>query len=407
MIFIAILLAAVVVYVIQSRLFSKHSFDDLRYRVRMSTDEVFEGEDIFLYEELENGKTLPLPNARVEAELPEGLSFRLHEKKGKKTVEKLSATASSVFVLHGGEKISRRWRVKCGKRGVYHPKGALIIVGDLFGTGTESRRIETEASRENTVTVLPRTINLQKTFTVSDETDGDETVPRGLLTDPTRICGAREYTDGDPMNRINWKSTAAHGRLMVNEEEYTEKNCFNLILNLQSRPFEQTSGEPSDVNTVELCITVVASVLDALAAKRQPVRLFANVPTEELEKWQDRTRADAILPQGKDLLVTREFVGKEDTLDSLRLLAALPMRFSCRAEEMMDLLAAEPALFSRGGNLVFVSSYLDERMIVFHDVMKRNGVRVSFFVTGGNRNAVAVPDGIPVAFRTHTGEVVS
>ena len=405
MIFLAIALAALLVYLLQSRLFTRHAFDSLRYRVRMSTSEVFEGEEVFLYEELENGKSLPLPNARVEAELPEGISFRLHEKQGKnKGKVKLSASASSVFALHGGETISRRWRVSCGKRGVYTPKGALIIAGDLFGTDVDSKRVELIPDRENTVTVLPRTIDLQKLFTFTDETDGETTVPRGLLTDPTRICGAREYASGDPLNRVNWKSTAVHGQLMTNLEEYSEKECFNIVLNMQSRAVEQNPGVPGDPNTVELCITVAASVLDGLAAKRQPARLFINAPSDGLD-----AHLDPAFDCGSDLslMITREYRGREDTLETLRLLAALPMAFSCRAEEMMDLIASDPARFARGGNLVFITSYLDERMIVFHEMMRRAGIRVSFYVTGGNRSAAAIPPDVPVAFRTHRGEVLS
>ena len=402
MIFLAIALAALLVYLLESRLFTRHAFDSLRYRVRMSTDEVFEGEDIFLYEELENGKSLPLPYARVEAELPEGLFFRLHEKQGKKKTEILSSAASSVFVLHGGETVSRRWRVCCQKRGIYTPKGALIVAGDLFGTDTDSRRIELIPDRENTVTVLPRTISLQKLFSFTDETDGETTVPRGLLTDPTRICGTREYAAGDPMNRVNWKSTAVHGQLMVNTEEYSEKDCFNLVLNMQSRAVEHIPGVPGDPNTVELCITVAASVLDGLAEKRQPARLFINVPEEGLD-----AHADPAFRGEKGILITREYRGREDTLRTLRLLAALPMAFSCRAEEMMDLIVSDPGRYARGGNLVFITSYLDERMLVFHEMMRRAGVRVSFYVTGGNRNAVAIPPDVPVAFRTHRGEVLS
>ena len=43
----------------------------------LSRNEVFEGEQLYLYEEITNDKLLPIPYAKIETELPEGLSFIL------------------------------------------------------------------------------------------------------------------------------------------------------------------------------------------------------------------------------------------------------------------------------------------------------------------------------------------
>ena len=61
MIYLAILLAAVLVYLTQMRLYAKKTREGLSYTVRLSTEEVFEDEDIFYYDELVNDKLLPLP----------------------------------------------------------------------------------------------------------------------------------------------------------------------------------------------------------------------------------------------------------------------------------------------------------------------------------------------------------
>lgn len=396
MIFLAVILAALAVFLIQRRVFSHHFFDGLKYRVRMSTEEVFEGEDIYLFEELENKKYLPLPSARVETELPDGLSFRIHDKKGNPVLTK---SVSSVFVIHGGEKVSRRWRVKCGRRGVYHPIGALIVSSDLFGSTTDSQRISIEADAINTVTVLPKAIDIARMFTSSSEQDGDRIVPRGLLTDPTRICGTREYVSGDPMNRVNWLSTAVHGQLMVNNEEHTEKDCFNIVLNMQSHPFELHDGIPSNSDAVELGISVCATILDMLADDSLPVRFFANVPTDTLDDFRDPDYTGG----ETDFLATREYRGRDDTIEGLRMLASLPMRFSCRCEKFLDVLADDPDRFTRGGNLIFVSPYLDDRMLLFHEVVSKYGVRVIFYVTGTNRNALIIPPDVEVYYRTYGG----
>ena len=45
----------------QSRLWRAYAMKDLEYRVEVSADEVFEDEEIYVYEELRNNKLLPLP----------------------------------------------------------------------------------------------------------------------------------------------------------------------------------------------------------------------------------------------------------------------------------------------------------------------------------------------------------
>ena len=75
MLFFAVLITAVIVYMVQSKIYERHAFDSLSYDVKLSAEEVFEGEDIFMYEELCNGKNLPIPSIRIDTELPEGLYF--------------------------------------------------------------------------------------------------------------------------------------------------------------------------------------------------------------------------------------------------------------------------------------------------------------------------------------------
>ena len=50
MLFFAILITVIIVYVIQSKIYERHAFDSLSYDVKLSAEEVFEGEDIFMYE---------------------------------------------------------------------------------------------------------------------------------------------------------------------------------------------------------------------------------------------------------------------------------------------------------------------------------------------------------------------
>ena len=58
MIYIAIVAAIFVVVTLQSRIWKTYALRDLEYRVEVSADEVFEDEEIYVYEELRNNKAV-------------------------------------------------------------------------------------------------------------------------------------------------------------------------------------------------------------------------------------------------------------------------------------------------------------------------------------------------------------
>jgi len=428
MFFLSILVAIIIVFGIASHLYTKYTFINVEYQTAFSATEVFENEDIFLYEEISNNKTLPLPCVRVDTELPEGLRFVLRRRedaavavrkaeprrkkrgpvtsrslKSQREAEKpeaeeyLRGYVQNIFSLHSYRKITRRWRVTCERRGVYSIGGTRLVSTDPLGFFTQSKRIEAPSGKRATITVLPKPLDLSKFFAATPQPTGERTAPRGLVSDPLRIAGSREYTPLDPMNKINWKSTAVHGKLMVNVEEYAEENRFGLILNMQSRSHEQNPKTPSDPQSVELCISVCATIFDMMSVGSVPVRLIANAPPEEAELGEDHT----IMIGDSPVIRTREFIGRGDMIEALRLLSVLPMKISCPIEKLLDAVAEDPLWYAEGGNLIIVSPFVDERMINFHAAMKKAGVRVIFFVTGTSKNAPIIPEDVEIWFRTY------
>lgn len=397
MIFIAILLAALAVYLIQMLLYSRRVYDDLFYSVSLSAEEVFEGEDIFMYEELVNAKNLPIPALRVDTELPQGLQFRVNDPKDRTHRRDLfEQYMQSAFVMKGRQKIRRRWRINCQRRGVYRLDTALMVTNDLFGFNVSSKSFTAAHSRHNQVVVLPRAIDLEKHFTSSQYHSGEVMVFRSLISDPLLRSGTREYQPDDPMSRINWLSSAAHGRLMVNIEEFTQQHVFNIVLNMQSRSIEQHAETPSSPEYIEMCITVAASILDKMSADNVEVRMFVNTPPASV--GMTALSDDEV---GARLTVTEPFCGKRDTLTALRILASLKMEISCPFDRMLDHIIACPQYYANAGNIVVVSAYIDERMINFHAIMARQGVKVIFYVTTANQNAIAIPDDVEVFYRIH------
>lgn len=279
MFFVALVLSAVVVFLLQSYVYKKFAFDKLTYNIALSVSEVFEGEEIYIYEEISNKKILPLPFLKVDTELPEGLTFHIAEK-DKKTgeiTESYPRVIHSIFVLRSYQMIRRRWRIRCDVRGAYTLGNVTMLVDNLLGSNLDAKVFEVSAGAKNTLVVLPKAVNLTKKFTSSQYTSGNFIVRSSLISDPLFKAGVREYFAGDPINRINWTQTAVHGSLMTNIEEYTNRHQFNIVMNMQSRDIEKIiPGPPSSVIPVELCITVVASILDRVSAENISVRFISN-----------------------------------------------------------------------------------------------------------------------------------
>ena len=398
MLFLALLAAVLIVYIWQHKMYEKHTFEDITYNVSVSTEEAFEGEDIFIYEEITNDKFIPIPYAKVDTTLPDGLFFRITEYNDK-PVDSLRQHIQSVFVLKSKEKIRRRWRVNCKTRGIYTIGGATLVSNDLFGLNPMSKGYACGPTKTNTVVVLPKTVDLEEHFTSSYYHSGDVIKNHSLLTDPLRIAGAREYTTFDPMNKINWKQTAVHGKLMVNSEEYTQRHRFNIMLNMNSRDIELNPVRPSDIPSIEACITVCASILDRISQENVPVRIISNTPPDAVHS-DFRADSEGI---GENILFTPPYEGKRDMITALRVLASIKTEMSCPVERMLDYILENHTAFAESGNLIIVSAYISERMIIFHDEMARNGVKVIFYITTTNRNAEIIPPHIEVYYKTYFG----
>ncbi len=401
MIFIAIAAAVLIVYLTQRYIYGKHAFRDVTYRMTLDVNEVFEDDEIYIYEELANNKTLPLPYLKVDAELPDGLTFHIAESDVKHGVkETFPRIISSIFVLKGREMIRRRWRVRCHTRGTYTLGKATVMTDDILGTKLQAKFFVPEPDGKNTLVVLPKAVDLEREFTSSRYMNGDFSVQASLLTDPLLRAGVREYRGGDPMNRINWKQTASHGGLMVNVEEYTEKEQFNIVMNMQSRDIEQkVPGEPSSRAPVELAITVAASILDRASRANIPIRFISNT-TPLADGLNAACGEDDTVGEG--IFVSEPYRGRGDMLTALRMLAQMELWVTVPIEKMLDHIIAHHHVYTSGGNIVFVSPYLSERMINLCYNLRTMGIRMIFYITTTNANASVIPDDIEVHFKTHT-----
>ncbi len=397
MLFAVALITVAVLYLLQKFVYKKYTFKSLEYKVSLDSSEVTVGDDLYMYEELTNNKLLPVPFIKISTNLPIGLAFRLARFENGKAVDEFVGSVDSTFVMKGRQRIRRRWRINCKKRGVYSLGNAMLVSNDLTGFNPISFALEVPKSSSTTVTVLPHSVELERDFSSLQCLSGDIIARRSLLTDSMLRCGVRDYTDHDPMNKINWKLTASHGKLMVNIEEYMKKLQSNVVINMCSQIIERGDEVPENPEFIEYNITVAASLLERFANENVPVRLIANTPPEAVGN-DNIASTDEI---GSKILITQPFVGKFGTLDAMRTLAMLEMKFSMPAEKLLDYIVEHPHIFSENENLIFITSVLDGRMLVFHDQMKKLGIDVIFYVTTSNRGITQIPEGIKVFYRTY------
>ena len=419
MLFIAVGIAVVAAVLIQYFVYKKTGFSNIEYSATLSSGEVFEGDDVYLYEEIRNNGALPMPYIKIDTDLPDGIVFTLLEssvtdpggifsknmtvskgaaKRETERLRKIKHTSSiqSLFVLRPYACIRRRWRLTCKKRGDFQLKGVLATASDILGIGVHSKLIELSNTERNRLIVLPRPEDLAGNYTSSRYLCGDIISEICPVTDPLRRCGAREYLTSDPMSRINWKSTAAHGKLMVNIEEKTVRHRFSLLLNMSSRQIEKYD-EPSDPAAIERCITLCTSILDRIAAEDVPVRFFSNYPPEDMKEFGGEAVSDDEI--GQKVGVCGPFRGSRDMIYALRMLAMLKMKISTPIDRVFDHIVAHPELYRENENMIIVTSYIDRRMMNLRDALAAEGVRVIFYVATTRNEVGALSEENDVYFR--------
>jgi len=118
-------------------------------------------------------------------------------------------------MLKGRQGRSYLARVRLSKRGVFPLGPTVIATGDLFGLFPN----EQEIAEKDSLLVYPMMVDVRGFPNPPGLLPGGEALRRRTHQITPNAAGVREYTTGDPLNRIHWLSTARRGRLIVKEFE--------------------------------------------------------------------------------------------------------------------------------------------------------------------------------------------
>lgn len=349
---IALLVVLAAAVMAENFLFSRVAFQNLSYSCALSTEEAVEGDEIELVEVVENRGWLPAPWLKTEITASRWLDFAGSQS----VVADKVRFVPSFFWVRGYRRVERRWKVRCLRRGIFGVERVMLVSADLFGNVTLSRPVEIHAS----VTVLPRPLTPPPAPPAARYLSGEDTVRRHVLEDPFLRAGVREYSDRDPMSRISWKATARTGKLMAFENECSARRSLAVVLNLQSRPFE--NGPVLETRRMEDAIRVCAALFEEAAREGVPLRFLCNGSCGGTGVHET--------------LATQENWGGRVAHTLLRTLAAL------RLESTEDLGVYLSGLEIDAGEIVLVTCFLSDAVARFAREKQTQGSQVRVLLLG-------------------------
>ncbi|MFZ5816823.1 MAG: DUF58 domain-containing protein [Bacillota bacterium] len=247
-------------------LWGRYSLERIEYQRSFGSTRCFAGEEVELTVELTNRKVLPLSYLSVEDSVPDALEIRsrkvLFHRKGRSTLRLL-------YSLAWYQKVIRHYRVRALRRGFYRLGPATIKGGDPFGWVDVTR----EVPPSELLLVYPRILPLEQVGLPSRRPFGDLKSTDRLFEDPLRFAGVREYQQGDPLNRIHWKASAAAGRLQVRQLDPSASLGLAVFLNTWS--FDRF-WEGDVVSSLEAGCTLAASIVHWAVQEGLAAGLYAN-----------------------------------------------------------------------------------------------------------------------------------
>jgi uncharacterized protein (DUF58 family) len=193
---------------------------------RVEPADSFGDEDITVVVNVSNKTSNLLGNVEIEEYLPS-------------MIKTAKGTSHALTPLNAGEKTELQLEFQSPIRGHYNIGPLVVRVRDPFGFYLVEKR-----SEEEVLSIMPRPERIR----------GAELRPRHLGPWPgliharvrgpgTEFYSMREYVSGDDPKRINWKASAKHGDLIVNEMEAERVTDVMIVLDTDVSFYESEEAE--------------------------------------------------------------------------------------------------------------------------------------------------------------------
>jgi len=228
----------------------------------------FHSETVTFDFELVNAKAVFIPWLEITAEMP----YQLHHGKPQTAASYARERLRWATSVAGSNRIRWQYSLECRYRGDYTTGPLRLHSGDIFGFFPREMLVPCF----NRLLVYPEIISLDAIGLPPSELMGDTATRRNLYEDISRIVGSRDYIHGDPLNRINWKSSARQGRLQV--KKYESTTSLNLLVILDAGAFSE-AGESAE-SAFELAVSAAASSVYEAENNGYPFGIIAGARPE-------------------------------------------------------------------------------------------------------------------------------
>lgn len=324
------------------RWWSRKALESLQVKRRYA-ERAFLGEEVDVTLELYNPSLLPVVWVRLHESLPVELA--------------VPSFFRRVVSLGPRERVQLHYQLRARKRG-YYPIGPLNLQsGDLLGLAEQS----VCEWGPDYLTVYPRIVPLVNLRLPSHSPMGTLRHHEPVFEDPTRVIGKRDYLAGDSLRRIDWKASAATGRLQVKKYEPSISLETSIFLNLNANEYEQKARHQA----TELAIVVAASIATWVESKKQSIGLVTN--------GKDLLARDAPVHQ----LAPRK--GRGHLMRILEVLARIQMTETCPFAQVMRPFISH---LSWGTTIVLVTGQVDEELFEELFQARRSGLDAMLVLCG-------------------------
>ena len=306
----------------------------------------FYGEEIPVKLQIRNKGWLPIPWLYIYESLPFELS-------GGNFIKRLIS-------LGPRSAMQIDYKLSCYKRGFYSVGPFTTKYGDTLGMA-EVQELEKEA---DTITVYPRIVPLASVGLPSRSPIGTLRHHQPIFEDPSRMRGKRDYTHSDSLRRVDWKASAAVGRLQVKQFEPSISLQTVIFLNLNYREYPRHY-----IDATELSIVVASSLANWVVEQKQSIGLVTN----GVDPHIDNRRVKPIFPdKGRSQLI--------------RILDTLARIQGKDTESINSLLNRESPNLPWGTTIVVITGEVTDALFDQLFQVKRRGQNVTLMITGHSAN---------------------
>jgi uncharacterized protein (DUF58 family) len=301
---------------------SRRALHSVSY-TREFSQRAFLGEKMEVSLEVYNHSLLPVAWLQLRENLPPELA--------------ISSVFERVISLGPGARITFNYQLEGRKRGYYQIGPLSVYSGDVFGVAGDLQLIYPA----DYLTVYPKIVPLTKVKLPSRSPMGTLRHTQPIFEDPNRVRGKRDYVSGDSLRRVDWKATAAAGRLQVRLFEPSISLETAIFLNLNTAEYDRHGRYVA----TELAIVVAASLASWVIGQRQAVGLLSN----GIDPLQADQQPQSLPPRR----------GRGHLMRILEVLARLQ---AAETYPLVELLQREVVNLSWGTTLLLITSNLDEAL---------------------------------------------